>query len=99
MWNSRLWQTVDVLVGDYSMSSLVKDVRTNSVWVAIFVYGPNQSMYQNAFLEELSDVARRWHCPWVIGADFNIIRFSSKRKGACPVSTDMRAFSNWIRRQ
>lgn len=64
---------MDVLVGDYSVSALVKDVRTNSVWVAIFVYGPNQSMYQNAFLGELSDVARRWHCPWVIGGDFNII--------------------------
>lgn len=99
VWNSRLWHKVDVFVGVYSVSSLVKDVRTNSIWVATSVYGPNQSMYRSAFSGELSTVAERWHCPWVLGGDFNVIRFSLERKGGCPIFADVRAFSDWIRHQ
>lgn len=54
-------------------------------------------MDRNAFLGELSSIVGRWPCPWVIGEDFNIIRFSSERKGGCPISTDMWAFPDWIR--
>lgn len=35
----------------------------------------------------------------MIGGDFNIIRFSSEKSGGCPISPDMRAFSDWIRQQ
>lgn len=34
--------------------------------------------------------------PWVVGGDFNIIRFSLEKKGGCPLSADMRNFSDWI---
>lgn len=41
VWNSMLWQMLDVHVGVYSVSVLVKDVCFNTEWVATFVYGPN----------------------------------------------------------
>lgn len=33
----------------------------------------------------------------MIRGDLNITRFSSEKRGGCPISADMRPFSNWIR--
>lgn len=79
---------VDVNVGVYSVSVLVEDARTNLDWVATSIYGPNQSLNRSTFWLELSFVAGRLHCPLVIGRDFNIIQFSSKKRGGCPISVD-----------
>lgn len=48
---------------------------------------------------KLSLVEGKWQRPWVTGGDFNIIRFSSKKKGGCTLSIDMRDFSDWIRQR
>lgn len=84
-WNSLLWQMVDVHIGVYSVSVIIRDSHANCEGVATSVYGPNQSSHHSEFWAELSFVARKWQCPWVIGGDSNVIRFSSKKKGGCPV--------------
>lgn len=96
VWNSTLWQMVDAYVGSILVSVLVKDVHTHVEWVATSVCGPNQSSDRSAFWAELSSIAGRWQHSWVIGGDFNIIRFSSE-KGGCRVSADMMSFFDWIR--
>ena len=49
------------------------------------------------FCAELSHVAGIWNHPWILGGDFNVIRFPNEKKGGCAISPAMRDFSNWIR--
>lgn len=35
----------------------------------------------------------------MVGGDFNIMQFSSEKKGGCSISPAMQDFSDWIRRQ
>lgn len=83
MWNAALRVKLDEHVGRYSVSALLRDVRCGAVWVVILVYGPNHSSDNKAFWGELNQVAGLWSHPWVIGGDFNVIRFSHEKKGGC----------------
>ena len=80
VWNAALWVKLDEHVGRYTVSALLRDVRCGAVWVVTSVYGPNRSSDSNAFPGELHQVAGLWRHPWVIGGDFNVIRFSNEKK-------------------
>lgn len=41
LWNSMLWKLLDVYVGFFSVSDLIRDARSKVEWVATSVYGPN----------------------------------------------------------
>lgn len=58
---------LNVYVGSFSVSVLVKDARNNVEWVATSVYSPCQSSDRSTFWGELTFIAGRWHRPWVIG--------------------------------
>lgn len=62
-------------VGQFSVSVMLKDVRSNVEWVAMSVYGPATINEKVAFWQELSQVAGMWNCPWLIGGDFNAIHY------------------------
>lgn len=96
-WNSSFWQKFDEFVGCFFVSVLFKNVRRNVEWVATSVYGPNNASDRASFLLELSQVAVKRNKPWVLGADFNVIRFPHEKKGGCVMSTAMMDFSDWIR--
>uniref|UniRef100_A0A2N9J257 Reverse transcriptase domain-containing protein n=1 Tax=Fagus sylvatica TaxID=28930 RepID=A0A2N9J257_FAGSY len=46
--------------------------------------------------EELAGVVTWWGVPWVVGGDFNAIRFPSERLGASHFTSSMHAFSDFI---
>lgn len=77
----------------------MKDVRCDAEWVATSVYGPNNANDRGVFWAELNHVAGLWNHPWVVGGDFNVIRFPSEKKGGCSISSTMRDFNDWIRAQ
>lgn len=62
------------------------------------MYGPSSSNDRVEFWTELSRVAGLWKCPWVVGGDFNCIRFPSEKKGGSVITSALRDFSDWIRR-
>lgn len=68
-------------VGQFSVSVLLKDVRSIAEWVAMSVYGPATINEKVAFWQELSQVAGMWNCPWLIGGDFNAIRYPNEKRG------------------
>ena len=88
---------MDEFVGRFSVSILLKDVRCNAEWVATSVYGPSNAHEKVDLWVELSRMAGRWNLPWLLGGDFNVIRFPNEKKGGCTISPAMRDFSDWIR--
>lgn len=76
---------------------LVRDVQKIVECIATSVYGLCISSERSVFLAEFSQVASRWESPWVLGGDFNIIRFSNERKRGCIIGQAMKDFSDWIR--
>ena len=76
---------------------LLKDVRCNTEWVGTCVYGPSSSNDRVEFWIELSRVAGLWKRPWVVGGDFNCIKFTSKKKEGSVITSAMMDSSDWIR--
>lgn len=71
-------------MGRFSVSALLKDVRSNAEWVATSVYGLSKASNKADFWMKLSIVAGMWNRPWMLGGDFNAIRFPyEKRGGLC----------------
>ena len=81
IWDKRVFEKLDVIVGRFSVSVLLRGVVDDFVWACIGVYGPNDDGQQAALWEELSQVRARWPMAWCLVGDFNIIRFPSNRLG------------------
>lgn len=65
--------------------------------MATSVYGPATVNPKAAFWQELSQVVGMWNYPWLIGGDFNAIRYPNGKRAGCAITPTMRAFSDWIR--
>ena len=96
IWNKRVFEKMDVMVGQFSVSVLLRGVMDDFVWACIGVYGPNDNGQRSTLWEELSQVRARWPMAWCIVGDFNIIRFPSERIGYESFNPAMFAFSNFI---
>lgn len=96
VWNAAYWQKLDEFVGRFSVSVLLQDIRCNGEWVATSVYGSSNAHDKVDLWVELSQVAGRWYRPWLLGGDFNVIRFPNEKKGGRTISPAMRDFSDWI---
>jgi hypothetical protein len=65
-------------------------------WAFSGVYGPNINRERLTMWEELAGVASWWGVQWVVGGDFNAIKFPSERLGATHFTSSMHAFSDFI---
>lgn len=44
------------------------------------VYGPASTTNREEFWVELKGLKDKWSGPWVVGGDFNVIRFISEKR-------------------
>uniref|UniRef100_A0A2N9II99 Uncharacterized protein n=1 Tax=Fagus sylvatica TaxID=28930 RepID=A0A2N9II99_FAGSY len=79
MWDRRVVEKIDSAVGHYSMSCKFQNVLDHKEWAFSGVYGPHIHQERAIMWEELAGVASWWGVPWVIGGDFNVVRFPSER--------------------
>ena len=96
IWDKRVFEKLDVMVGQFSVSVLLRGVVDDFVWACTGVYGPNDNGQQSTLWEELSQVRARWPMAWCLVGDFNIIRYPSERFGCESFSPTMFAFSDFI---
>lgn len=61
------------------------------------VYGPISTTNRDKFWLELKGLKSRWGGPWVIGGDFNVIRFVSKKGPRGRITYSMRDFEEFVR--
>ena len=96
VWDKRVFEKLDVIAGQFSVSVLLRGMVDDFVWACTGVYGPSDDGQRASLWEELSQVRARWPMAWCIVGDFNIIRYPSERLGCESFSPAMFAFSNFI---
>lgn len=57
---------------------------------------PNDYKLQVDFLRMLDSVRAWWYGAWLMGGDWNVLKYSLDRLGGCCISSDMRDFSKRI---
>ncbi|XP_026458877.1 uncharacterized protein LOC113359467 [Papaver somniferum] len=72
---------LDSLIGPYSITLLCKNISDSFDWMFTGVYAPCASNTEEVklFWREIEEVRYFWSYPWVIGGDFNEIRFTHER--------------------
>jgi hypothetical protein len=71
--------------------------QENYTWEVINVYGPVQIERKTAFLKELTNKISNTEDPFLIGGDFNMIRFPWEKSTDNTNNTWMDNFNNFIR--
>ena len=74
-------EKIDVSVGQFSVSVLLRGVLDGFEWVCTGLYGPSANYHKVALCEELSRVRVRWNTACFLFGDFNIIRYPCERLG------------------
>ena len=98
LWDKRVVEKIDVSVGQFSVSVLLRGVLDGFEWVCTGIYGPNADIHRAALWEELSRVRTRWNKAWLLFGDFNVVRYPCERLGYDYFSPAMFAFSDFIDR-
>ena len=96
VWDKRVFEKFDCVVGLFSVNVLLKRVVDDFVWACSGVYEPNEDNLRGALWEELSSMHSRWNAAWCVLGDFNTIRYSSERFGCEAFSPAMFVFSDFI---
>ena len=60
------------------------------------VYGPNDNNLWGDLWDELVGIQQYWNVPWCFFVDFNIVHFSSERRGGSRLTPAMEKFSDFI---
>jgi exonuclease III len=96
LWDKRVVERIDSKVGMFSVSCHWKSLGDGFEWVGTGVYGPNRDDSRSELWAELVEVRNQWSQPWCIFGDFNVVRFSSERRGCVRVTPAMEEFSDFI---
>jgi exonuclease III len=69
----------DTSVGKFYIKATLSDLKLSVKWCLVIVYGAAQSCDKEEFLVELGNVCSNQTLPLLVGGDFNLLRFSSKK--------------------
>jgi hypothetical protein len=96
MWDKRMLELIDSVVGTFSVSCCWKGITDRFVWACSRIYGPNADNLRAGLWGELADVRLHWNVPWCAIGDFNVVRYPSEHLGCDSFSPAMMEFSDWI---
>lgn len=95
MWDKRIVNKLEDVVGYYSVSRKFKNIANQKVWMFYGVYGPNVNSERGVLWEELAGIHHWWRVSWCMGKDFNVVRFLSEMMGFVAFSSAMYDFSDF----
>jgi exonuclease III len=95
-------RTDDIVVvhkdcGEFFSSMKIVLRQDDFKWEIVNVYGPVKMERKASFLEELNQKISRMEDPFIIGGDFNLIRFSWEKSTGNVNQFWMSAFNDFIR--
>ncbi len=73
MWDKRMLEMTDSVVGTFSVSCCWKGITDGLVWACTGIYGPNADNLRASLWRELVDVRQRWNVPRCAIGDFNVV--------------------------
>ncbi|XP_030963792.1 uncharacterized protein LOC115984952 [Quercus lobata] len=97
MWDRRVLERTEVLVGSFSVSIRWQGVGDGFSWACSGVYGPIDNNARGLMWDELAGVQHYWNVPWCCIGDFNIVRFPSERLGNSRLTPAMELFLEFIK--
>lgn len=77
--NSENFDIISVNIGTFAVKAIVLDKKLNKKVCWVTVYGPPHDDKKEEFLTEMASLCSDQSLPLLIGGDFNILRFSSKK--------------------
>ena len=63
MWDKRMLEMTDSVVGTFSVSCCWKGITDGLVWACTGIYGPNADNLRASLWRELTDVRQCWNVP------------------------------------
>ena len=96
MWDRRVLEKLEVIVGYFSISGLWQGEGDGFIWACSGVYGLNDNNLREHMWDELIGIQQLWDVPWCYIGDFNIIRFPSERLERSRLTLAMENFSEFI---
>lgn len=96
-WNPLSVEKAEEVAGQFSLSVVFKDIQLGHSWMFTGVYGPASSSNREEFWEELKGLKRTWPSPWVVGGDFDVIRFVDEKSSGGRINRSMRDFDEFVR--
>lgn len=71
-WKASTWSFTNVNHRTFSLSGRLKLLTDDSAMWLTVVYGPPKEREKIVFLEELHELSRIRHGPWILVGDFNL---------------------------
>jgi hypothetical protein len=68
--------------GDFHIKLHIRNKSDNFIWSLVSIYGATQDVSKPAFLRELVNLAKDNPHPIIIGGDFNLLRYPTRKVGA-----------------
>lgn len=98
MWDSTKVEVFDSLIGLYSITLHCKTLSNFFEWMFTGVCAPCASNTDEVklFWREIEEVGCFWQFPWVIGGNFNEVRFTPERTSGGDSTTGMTRFNKFI---
>lgn len=95
-WDPMEVLRLDEIVGNYSISIKMAEVLFGFEWMILGVYGLSRLQHHYDFWNKLLSVKGQWGGPWVVGGDFNVIRFTHEKSQHFMITQSMSDFNSFI---
>ena len=99
MWDNRVVDKVEEVVGRFSVSCKFKNVVDHCDWAFTGVYGPNSDRDRSLLWEELFGLCSWWGVPWCVAGDFNVVQFPSECSSSANFTSAMHRFLAFVSEQ
>ncbi|XP_026442407.1 uncharacterized protein LOC113341915 [Papaver somniferum] len=98
LWDSDKIEVLDSLIVPYSISLHCENVENSfeCIFTGVYASCASNSDEVKLFWRDIKEVRCFWDYPWVIGGDFNEIRYTHERSSGGEVTARMRRFNNFI---
>lgn len=78
IWDKRKWVKLDAHRGSYSISCMLESNTEVFRWCFTGIYGPHNNPEREVMWSEIAGIRELWEDHWVVGGDFNVVRFESE---------------------
>lgn len=94
--NSDKFSVLGYVRLDFSISLVIKDVKSNFVWKLVVVYGSPYEAGKLDFLNELHEIMSKSQEPTMLAGDFNLVRFLADKSNSVINYRWAQAFNEWV---